>query len=1113
MQQRPITGKQFVTLLNKVFLLFTLPVVILASSMSCSRKHSQGEVVVSGTNCQLGDKYLQQAMFDSSLVYFRKAIDEGLGNADWDVWYRGIAGTIDSYRAKGNFEEALKLAEEAQSLASSRIDTTGSIYAGLLHKKALLITDKQNYQQSIALLEKSISLRNKDVEKADTAIALSYNALGINYLYLGSYDKALENYSAALDLYKGRQVKTADLAMINQNIGIVYAITGDYDNANKYFHESLTINQQLISQDDPKLAVIYVNYGRYYSLIGNDREALVMYEKAENIFKQKQETNANTVASLYHNIGNIYANNADYDKALLYFNKALSLYKSLTSDGEQKIPAILSNIGFIYEKEGNYKLALENYLLSVEKGKNSQNAVIIYRNLANLYSLTENPADAAVYFELALDESVAQYGNNHPETALTLLKYGEFLSISGNNAEAVAFLEKGLNIYLELFGNKNPDVASAYKFIGNHYTRTKDYEKALSCFQRSLIAGFTDFNSMKASDNPMILKKDISYSMLNSLTGKANALKYLYERHPDNTDYLIASASAYETSVALIEMLRSSYQTEESKMMIAGNEGNTFHEAIQVNAELSALLHQQKYLEKALILSEKSKSAILLSNIRNLEARQVGKIPDKLRDFESGIKEEIGLYEKLIYDEKSKANNDNRKIDLWNNKLFELNKKHDSLITVFERDYPDYYKIKYDNSVLALVDIQKKLSDNQTVIEYSVNDTSTIYAFIIEKRSIRLQIIKTGKQFYNDIDIITGQMSGKSFNNYSKEDFNAFVRASNRLYQSLIPAEVSQQLPENLIIIPDGELGYISFDILLTDSLHEKNNGYRNLPYLIRKCAINYAPSATMLFGQLSSREKTGTNILAFAPSYDNLKNLPVNQLMNRQSAQTILLPIPGAQIEVNNLRNDYRCKVFEGNKATRDNFKKYSGNYGILHLAMHTLIDDENPLYSKLVFYRDSKNAEASLLNTYELFNMQLNAQLAVLSACNTGKGKLINGEGILSLSRGFFYAGVPSVIMTLWAVEDRSGADLMTSFYKYLSEGKAKDDALRLAKLDYLRSSDQIRSHPHFWAAYLSIGNTVPLEHINKPVSKWLYITGAIILFSLIATIIRMRRQRRQH
>ncbi len=107
----------------------------------------------------------------------------------------------------------------------------------------------------------------------------------------------------------------------------------------------------------------------------------------------------------------------------------------------------------------------------------------------------------------------------------------------------------------------------------------------------------------------------------------------------------------------------------------------------------------------------------------------------------------------------------------------------------------------------------------------------------------------------------------------------------------------------------------------------------------------------------------------------------------------------------------------------------------------------------------------------------MKLNAQLAVLSACNTGKGKLLGGEGVLSLSRGFFYAGVPSVIMTLWAVEDRSGADLMTSFYKYLAEGKTKDEALRLAKVDYLKSSDQMRSHPHFWAAYMSIGNTTLL------------------------------------
>ena len=1086
-----------------------LIVILLLSG--CSGNQNDKRPVNQGGDLETGEALMQQSLFDSALVYYNRVARNGLKTGSWDIWYKGTAGLIDCYRAKGNFEEAFRIANQAQQIASGRGDTSDAIYAGILHKKAVILTDKGDYTTSSSVLSESILIRSRGKENADTAMALSYNILGNNNLFQGEYDKALENYLKAITLFKDRK-NSADLATINQNAGIVYALKGDYDNAKNFFHEALTINQAVIPANDPKLALMYLNYGRYYSLIDNDREALEMYNKAESIFRKSGDKSTKNLAPLYHNIGNIYANTADYDKALLYFNKALSLYQSLSSEGEQNIPAVLSNIGFVYEREGNYQQALKYYLQSVEKGKNTQNKVTIYRNLANIYYIIKQPENAFLYYDLALDASLSAFGPDHPETALTYLKFGEFLSLTGRDHEAITDLNKGLQVYQKLFGSKNPQVAAAYKYLGNHYTRKNNFEKALNCFQQSLIAGFANFNKTEAAYNPAISKSEVNYFMLNSLSGKAFALRSLYLKNHSRTDYLVSSADAYDVSISTIEMLRSSYQDEDSKLLMAGNEKWIFQNAIQVNSELYNRYRDKKYLIKALELSEKSKSAVLLSNIRNLEAKEVGKIPAKLRIQENKLKEEIGLYEKLVYDEKSKANADAQKINFWNNKIFELNKWYDSLIVIFEKEYPAYYKIKYDNSVLGLSEIQRKLKDNQAVIEYTMDDESYLFAFVITRRYCTLKHIPLDSLFFSDINTLTGQMAGKSFNNFSQDDFTSFVSASRRLFEKLIPEEISEHLPPDLIIIPDGELGYLSFDVLLTEKPSDQASGYRNLPYLIKKCAINYAPSATMLFGELSNKGKPGHDVLAFAPSYDNLKGIPINLMMNRQSAQNYLLPIPGAQIEVDNLKKIFNCKVYQNNKATKDNFRKFAGDYSILHLAMHTLIDDKNPLYSKLVFYQDKKPDDNGLLNAYELFNMQLKAQLAVLSACNTGRGKLVSGEGILSLSRGFFYAGVPSIIMTLWAVEDRSGADLMTSFYHYLSEGKAKNEALRLAKLDYLKSSDQIRSHPHFWAAYLSIGNTDPVQDIGKPVSSAKYILGsAFILAVVVATFWAYRRRRR--
>ena len=165
--------------------------------------------------------------------------------------------------------------------------------------------------------------------------------------------------------------------------------------------------------------------------------------------------------------------------------------------------------------------------------------------------------------------------------------------------------------------------------------------------------------------------------------------------------------------------------------------------------------------------------------------------------------------------------------------------------------------------------------------------------------------------------------------------------------------------------------------------------------------------------------------------------------------------------------------------------------------------------MYSKLVFTPNIDKKEDGLLNTYELFNMNLHAELAVLSACNTGSGKLQLGEGIISIARGFFYAGVPSVVMTLWSVEDNSSALLMELFYKHLTEGLAKDEALRQAKLDYLKQSDQLTSYPYYWAGYVNIGDNAPLENSKNKYLNYILIFSALILILVSFYFIKRKRK----
>jgi CHAT domain-containing protein len=175
-----------------------------------------------------------------------------------------------------------------------------------------------------------------------------------------------------------------------------------------------------------------------------------------------------------------------------------------------------------------------------------------------------------------------------------------------------------------------------------------------------------------------------------------------------------------------------------------------------------------------------------------------------------------------------------------------------------------------------------------------------------------------------------------------------------------------------------------------------------------------------------------------------------------------------------------------------------HASDYNILHLAMHTRMNDDDPMMSNLVFSQSNDTLNDGRLYAYEIYNLQLNAQMAVLSSCASGFGNMLKGEGMMSLARGFIYAGCPSIIMTLWQVSDNSSADLMTSFYKYLKKGKSKQEALRLAKIKYLNRSDDLKANPYFWSGFVCIGDGSPIYRKSAYYYWGLVIFGFILIVS---------------
>jgi CHAT domain-containing protein len=373
--------------------------------------------------------------------------------------------------------------------------------------------------------------------------------------------------------------------------------------------------------------------------------------------------------------------------------------------------------------------------------------------------------------------------------------------------------------------------------------------------------------------------------------------------------------------------------------------------------------------------------------------------------------------------------------------------------------------------------------------------------------------VSVDSSFHHSLEVLGQFMRDNNFASNTYEDYQSYVEAAYYLYTVFLKPLEEKIADRRLLIIPDRELGYIPFEALLTNLPEAGGMDYRSLPYLVYQNRTNYSYSATLYFSENKERKEAARNLLAFAPTYENIGEISSEKFPTYREYSTYLVPLRFISTEIRNISEIIDADKFEAYDATEMAFKENAPKYNILHLAMHTLINNENPLYSNLVFTMNNDTLEENdgLLHAYEIFNMQLNARMAVLSACNTGYGKLQKGEGVMSMARGFIFAGVPSIIMTLWAVEDQSGSILMSKFYSNLVEGMEIDEALQEAKLQYLQEADQLSAHPYLWSGYVSIGST---DAIIKRSWDTVYIllVAFLVLLPLVWFFIKKRLSRRR-
>lgn len=860
------------------------------------------------------------------------------------------------------------------------------------------------------------------------------------------------------------------------------------------YNASLKLRIKLWGNNHEKLAGTYSGIGATYARLGQLDLALQNYNLAEKNYLLAEQYPLKQMVLLYNNIGVAYRFRLDFNKALQYFEQTVNLARNELKAPPEVIATYNYNIAEIYYVTGNYEKAIELVNNNI-KAANIDDQISYYELLAFIYQIKNDKIKSKNNYQKATNLTIEFYTEESIEAAIAYLNYSNFLISIAQFNEAEKILEKSFHI-IQLNKPLNGLVLSKYNktkgLIANlKPVESHDFESfkalkkqniiyAIGCFKQGLKPlNFPDnYNLINSLESGKILSLIECITILKLIAESYDELAKLEQVNNVIVESMSQAIETYQAAALLIQRARKEISDDKSKIELNTLENSTFKQIISISYSAYSITNDLKYIELAFQNAERLKSSSLFDKISNVLALENSLVPDSLLNLEIKLNSSITILSEKLNNEKSNINPDSLLIKEFNDELFAFNRKREELLRYMETEYEDFYELKYSSSMLSIKDIQQKLSKNQVILEYDLHETDSItelYTFIIGSDNINFNKQKVNIEFTSSIEHLFKFMSNTEYMFTKNKDSKQFCISSNYLYKQLILPFKDQIVNKNIIIIPDGKLSYIPFDALLEnlpDTL--KNIEFNQLNYLIRNYSINYANSVNLLFRQKPNlKRRNNIKTLAFAPVYTEGESIEIS------GTKYPLIPLPGITKEVQQISKIVGADVFNGEEATEGNFRKNVEKYDILHLAMHAFINDSLPAFSSFAFTQTNTEdpTKDGMLNTADIYNLKLSAKLTVLSACNTGTGQLKKGEGIMSLARGFLYAGCPSIVMSLWEVEDESGTQIITTFYKNLKKGKSKDESLRLAKLEYLNSVSSRRAHPHYWLGFVSIGDNSAL------------------------------------
>jgi CHAT domain-containing protein len=943
----------------------------------------------------------------------------------------------------------------------------------------------------------------------DGTLSSTYFLAGIYFLKSNNNSDAIKYLALSAGIKEKLNEYDERYAKILYNLGVAYYNLGDFTSQEHYTAYSFDIEKRIYGESSPLIVKTCNLLALSYLSLQEYEKSLELSKMALSIAGDNQgSVDITDQAAIYNNLGVTYIHLADYSKAKVYLEKTESFYKLNRFQIDDNYFGLLNNMAITYGFLGLSDKSNEYY----EKGiylADSVNSVISY-NYINSYAIvlgnSGNRQKGESLLHNATIRAKTKIGEDSQVYFSVLFNYAEYLrdfKIDNNKALecyklCVDYLEKNnTNLFLK---------DQVYLGYSLSLSEKGENDKALEIIQSLL---FTDIKGENAHfkithqyDNPEkgLIKTDkLSLRILQS---KYKVLWNLYNSKHDPAILKNASATA-KLIVEVLEKVRINISEEDSRLILGDRYRDSYINAIRDFNLLYRLTGEQVYLEDAFEYFEKSKVAGLLASTRELNASQFN-IPSDLAEMEKKLKRDISILNAKISEEIKNEHPDTSLLNAWKENILKNSLKKDSLVTVLEKKYPGYYLFKYNSSVTKLSDLPGLIGRDGNYLNYIISDT-IFYVFVANRQKRQLLAFPADSSFYSDIKEFRSMLGMPSPSGNAREAFENFQKTGYRLYQKIIEPIRPYLISKKLLISPDNILSYIPFETIPVSPSSGNRILYNQIPYLMNEFDISYTYSVTFLAESLKSKTRWSNRLIAFAPSYTEPIDIGT-VMMKRQIVNGVLPDLPYAKQEAEYVASLTHGTLYENEGAKETVFKNESGKYDVIHLAMHTILNDREPMYSTLIFSSENDSVDDRYLKTYEVYSIPLKAKMVVLSSCNSGTGYLYSGEGILSLARGFMYSGSKSVVMAMWEIEDRSGTEIVKGFYDNLKKGYSKSSSLRKARIRYLMEADQLRSHPYFWSTLVVYGDNSPLYYPK-------YLTVPLGIAGIIVSILAFYLWRRKN